>query len=192
MAHQSFSKTVLETALQLASLKEGKVSTDEISIELGLKTRQEHKKLTYTLRDLQNAGRLQKIATGMYGAPQQKRLPNKREIMWRLLRMRRRVSVEDLMEMAGVSKDYAKQWLRVLVQREVVRKEQKPGLPGTWHLINDQAEMPEDTDKAARLRNLRLQHKQAVNLIDTTIKSLQTASQALNQAREAINRMEEI
>lgn len=192
MAHQSFSKTVLETALQLASLKEGKVSTEEISKELRLKTRQEHRKLTCTLRDLQNAGRLQKIATGMYGAPQQKRLPNKREIMWRLLRMRRRVSVEDLMEMAGVSKDYAKQWLRVLVQREVVRKDQKPGLPGTWHLINDQAEMPEDADKAARLRNLRLQHKQAVNLIDTTIKSLQTASQALNQAREAINRMEEI
>ncbi len=128
----------------------------------------------------------------MYGAPQQKRLPNKREIMWRLLRMRRRVSVEDLMEMAGVSKDYAKQWLRVLVQREVVRKDQKPGLPGAWRLINDQTEMPEDEDKAARLRNLRLQHKQAVNLIDTTIKSLQTASQALNQAREAINRMEEI
>ncbi len=46
MAYQSSFKTVLETALQLASLKEGKVSTDEISIELGLKTRQEHKKLT--------------------------------------------------------------------------------------------------------------------------------------------------
>lgn len=161
---------MLETALQLASSKEGKVAADEISIELGLKTRQEHKKLTCTLRDLQSAGRLQKIATGMADAPAKEVAeqagnhvaaladapPGLPRISWRWPGSRR------TMPSSG---------LRVLVQREVVRKDQKPGLPGTWHLINDQADMPEDEEKAARLRNLRLQHKQAVNLIDTTIGS---------------------
>lgn len=192
MAHQSFAKTVLETTLQLASLHNGKATTEAISIELGLKTRQEHRKLTSTLRDLQRSGRLQRIATGMYGPPLQKKLPNKREIMWRILKMRRRVSVEDLMEMAGVSRAYAKEWLRVLVKREVVRKHQQPGQAGIWQLINDSADMPEDVNKAARLRNLRLQQKKAVALIDTTLQRLQSASEALSTAREAITRMEQL
>ena len=192
MAHQSFSKTVLETALLLANQGNGQVTTEKLSIELGLKNSREHKKLINTLRDLHRAGRLQRIALGIYGPPLQKPLPNKREVMWRILRMRRRVKVEDLMEMAGVSKGYAKEWLRILVNRDVVRKEQQPGLPGTWHLINDLVDMPEDDTKAAKLRALRLKRKEAVSLIDTTLKSLQTASEALNKARSTITRMEEL
>ncbi|MDD2462533.1 MAG: hypothetical protein PHI97_00895 [Desulfobulbus sp.] len=192
MAHQSFAKTVLETALLLASQNNGQVNTDALSIELRLKNSREHKKLISALGDLQFSGRLRRISQGVYGPPVQKRLPNKREIMWRLLQMRRRVSVEDLMELAGVSREYAKQWLRVLVKREVVRKEQQPGKAGVWHLINPSADMPEDEDSAAKLRNLRLQHKAAVHLIDTTIKQLQSASEALFQAKAAITSMEEV
>ena len=41
MAHQSFAKTVLETALLLASQNSGQVNTDALSIELRLKNSRE-------------------------------------------------------------------------------------------------------------------------------------------------------
>lgn len=193
MAQQSQMQAVLDAALALCREHGGQATTDAISILVGAQTRLQHKRVLNVLSDLLRQGRLTRVQQGVYGPPANKPAPDKREVMWRILRMRRRVQVADLIEMAGVSKDYAREWLRVLVEREVVRKHQSPGLAATWQLINDTYTMPEDEAKAARLRDLRRQKKQAaITAIDASIKSLQAAGKALSQARDAITIMEEI
>lgn len=192
MAHESFSRTVLETAWQLAAGNNGEVTTEAIALQLGLKTRVEYKRMLNTLSDLHLAGRLQRFRQGVYGPVKAFKQPDKRQVMWQILRMRKRVTVEDMMVMAEVSKDYAREWLATLVKREVVRKQQQPGLPATWQLINDTVDMPVDDAKAAKLRELRQRKKrEAINAIDQTIQSLQSASEALSKARDAITTMEE-
>ena len=104
--------------------------------------------------------------------------------MWRLLKMRRRVTVDDLVEMAGVSRDYAREWLLILVRREVARKIQEPGKAGLWVLINDTAEMPLDENKAARLRGIRLKKKQVISKLDAI-------DTALGDIRQILKTMEE-
>ena len=72
--------------------------------------------------------------------------------MWRLLRARKVVSYDDLQELAGASRSYAREWMATLIKREVVRKLSK----GRYQLINDAApetpvkELP--GEKATRLK----------------------------------------
>jgi len=75
------------------------------------------------------------------------------------LRMRKRVTVDDMVEMAEVGASYAEEWLRMLARREVVRREDRPGRQSLWILIQDSLEMPEDEEKAAKLRDLRAKKK---------------------------------
>lgn len=192
MAHRSFSQSVLDAVTTLAASQNGEATTDDISNGLGIRTHLEHKRILNTLSDLYQAGRVRRIRQGVYGLPLAQRPPDKRQVMWNALRIRRRVTVEDLMVMADVSKDYAREWLGTLVKREVVRKHQQPGQPGIWQLVSSTVDMPEDDTKAAKLRALRRQKKQAVTIvIDDALKNLQTIGEALSKARDAINTMEE-
>jgi len=187
MAHQSFRKDVLLMALKVSKEKSGEVTTDSLSTLLMIMNRKEHKRMLNTLGELTGEGKLRRIRQGVYGPPLPTATPaepDKREVMWRLLKMRRRVTVDDLMEMAGVSRDYARQWLVILVRREVARKIQEPGKAGLWVLINDSAEMPVDEDKAARLRNIRLKKKRMITKLDSI-------STALGEVRQILQTMEE-
>lgn len=160
MAQESKMGTILRTALELAGDNNGVVTSDALSIALGIKTRLEHKRLLNVLSELHLAGRLRRIETGRYSAPMWQPKPDRRQRMWRILKMRRRVQVDDLVEMAEVSRDYAKEWLRMLVKQGAVIKHQDPGGKGTWQLLGDLTTMPEDTDKASRLRAIRKRQKQ--------------------------------
>ena len=99
--------------------------------------------------------------------------------------MRKRVSVEDLMVMAGASNDYAKEWLRALERQGVVAKQGAGNLDScTWALIKDTIEMPQNDAKAARLRDLRQTKKtQAMAaLLRSTASGLHTIAQGLQAA----------
>jgi len=180
MAQQSFAKTVL-VAVQWLTQPGGEVAVDKLSILLRLKTAVEHKRLLNTLCDLARSGKIVRVRQGVYGPAPVAGQPDKREVMWRLLKMRRHLKVEDLVEMAAVSQAYANEWLRLLVKRGVVRciQEPEPGQPGRWMLINDNAEMPQDEDKAARLRNLRLKKKKAIARLDSALTALGEVRQLL-------------
>ena len=160
MAHQSKSKTILTTALEIAAANHGQASVDAISRALNNQTRLQHKRLINTLSELHLAGRLRRIDTGLYGPPDVPRPPDRRERMWRILKMRRRVQCDDLVEMAEVSRDYANEWLCMLVKQGVAVKHQQGKAKATWQLVNDPGETPVDTAKAARLRALRKQKKE--------------------------------
>lgn len=130
------------------------VTADEISIAIHAVTRAEHKRVLNHLSDIVKSGRLLRVKNGVYRRPAGPRHPEIREVMWRVLRMRRAVSVEDLQEMAGATAAYAVEWLRMLESRDMVRCDGT-----TWRLLVDLVEMPADDAKAKRLRSLRAKKK---------------------------------
>lgn len=193
MARQSFSKSVLESVLAVAARYNGEATVDNIFYAMDFRSYRDRKRLTATLSDLCQAGRIRRISQGVYGPPPaQPTQPEKRDVMWRVLRMRRRVSIDDLVELAEVSKDYARDWLQVLVRRGIACKHQQPGLPGTWQLLVDQVERPADEGNANRLQVLRRKKKQAaMGLLDDALKQVETLGAALAEARTAITAMED-
>jgi hypothetical protein len=184
MAHQSFAKTVSDALQAAAKSGGGEVEVNKLSCLLHLQTYKDHKRLLNALYDLARSGKIVRVRQGVYAPAPAAGQPDKCEIMWRLFKMRRRVTVDDLMEMADVGQDYAREWLQLLVKREVARKIQEPGQPGLWVLINDLAEMPQDSDKAERLRNIRLKKKKALARLDSI-------SAALGEVRQLLQTMEE-
>lgn len=165
MAHNSYAATVLGKALDIAKVG-GSATCGDISSAMFVKTRVEHKRLLNTLSNLTKSGRLRRVSQGVYATPDAAAKaavkPEKREVMWRLLRINKRVTLDYLMEMAEVGRDYARQWLAMLEKHGIVRRMDKPD-GGTWGqawlLLHDSIDMPVLDDDAARLRRLRLKKK---------------------------------
>ena len=185
VAHDSKRNTILTTSLAMAERDGGSVTADDVSKAMNIQTRLEHRRLLYVLSELTIAGSLIRIDRGVYAPPSISSVPDKREVMWRVLHMRRRVDVETLMEMADVSKVYAREFLLWLTKSSYLRKEQPLGKKGVWVVIKDQVKCPVDTDKAKRLRNLRQKKNKALQV------AIGMGSKGLTQAKEAIKMAEE-
>jgi predicted transcriptional regulator of viral defense system len=175
MAHQSFARTVRDALIAAARADDGEVGVGDLSSLLRLKNRKEHKRMLNALSDLTGRGHIVRVRQGVYGEAAAAGEPDKREVMWRLIRMRRVVTIADLEEMAGVSHAYAKEWLELLVKRgcAVRVNPANPNHPHSWRLtVTDHAEMPVDDDKAAKLRDIRLKKKKIMarlTAIDTAV-----------------------
>lgn len=180
MAHQSYAGAVLAKALEIAAAGNGEATVGDISAAMCTQTRVQHKRVMNILGEHARDGRLRRIRQGVYGPLASiDRRPDKREIMWRLLKMRRRVTLDDLVELAGVSRDYAREWLAMLVKREVVRRAQAAiNAPAVWTLVGDPATMPENMEKAETYRNIRRQKKAQIasrlDVIDTAMVEIRT------------------
>lgn len=174
---ESLSARVLAAVNQIG----GEVTTTAIFHHLGLQTRVAEKKALTALSDLFRAGRVLRVRAAVYTIPVGNCLTVPlQERMWRVLRMRRAVTVADLQELAGAAKDYAEDWLRMLHKREVVRRDDQPNnRPSVWTLINDTVEMPIDEAKADRLREMRAKRKLALHSLDQAATAIEEAKQAL-------------
>ena len=189
MAHQSLSKAIKDT---IRGQETGEITTDQLSRLLHIQTRKDNKRMLNTLSELYRTGKISRVRQGVYGpaltGAAHGNQPDKREIMWRVLRMRRSVTIADLQEMAGVSDHYAGEWLLMLTRRGIVQvfTPVSPKSPVSWRLISDVVEMPVDTAKAERLRNLRLKKKkQAIT------QQLGVIGTALGEVREILKTMED-
>ena len=173
---ESFAGKIREAAKILGA--QGKrFSTEDLSHAASIQTYKDRARMRQTMRDLVRAGEAKRVEPGVYvyvGKPDQK--PQKQVVMLELLKMRRTVSVEDLQELAGVSADYADEWLQMLARREVVRAQGN----GNYTLIKEPEEMPRNDEKAERLRGIRLRKK--VN----ALKELGKIKDALRRAEAAI------
>lgn len=192
MAHVSFAKQVRDTLAELTADSGKAASTDEISIRLRLMTNKEHKRLINTLSEMSRDGKIERTGKGLYKSIQREAKPTICERMWSVLRMRKRVQVEDLMVMAGASNDYAKEWLRALERQDVVARQGEGSLDNcTWVLLRDTIDMPQNDAKADRLHDLRERKKYAlqgmVQLLRSTASGLHTIAQGL---QDAANTME--
>jgi predicted transcriptional regulator of viral defense system len=143
---------------------------------MGMAQVESRQPLYTALRDLRRGGELERIERCRYRLLKRPDGgPSKQEIMWRLLRMRRLVSVEDLVELAGVSAHTAREWLKNLVRTGVATR----GADGKWRVLKDQPAMPPNQHKAAKLRRMRERKKAA-------LEALERAQAAIREARAAI------
>lgn len=176
---ESFAARVLRAVAEIG----GEVATQAIFHYLGLQTRAAEKKALNALSDLFKAGRVVRVRPATYSLPVAKCLDqkvSKQARMWAVLRFRKRVTVADLQELAEVSLDYAEDWLRTLVKREVVKRIDQPGnRPSIWQLINDTVKMPDLTDNADRLRAIRGKRKLALLALAKAAVAIEEAKQAL-------------
>lgn len=197
---ESLSQKVLDMLTRLAgSGGDGcgggpaEVPVAEVSAALMVQTRKAHKQVCNALSELYAAGRVARVRQGVYTTVQQEPQQDLRSVMWRILRMRKRVTIDDLVEMAGVSRHYATEWLTMLVNRGVARKHYQGGAhqPRVWQLVADTVEMPADDRKAARLRELRKKQKQeALAAIEKARRAIDMADRELNEAAQKINNLE--
>ena len=181
MAHESKMGRILRTTLELAAAHGRPVHVDEVSIALGLGDRLSHKRLCNTLSELTQAGRLRRVDKGLYERPDGPKTPDKKECMWRLLRMRRALTAADLQEMADVSRDYALEWLRLCVRQGLAEKQQRPNQPAVWRLVAAvEAEAPVNAVNAEKLRALRRRKKELLTQgIETMRQWLSTLAEGL-------------
>lgn len=185
MAHQSFARTVFEKAMELAAKGSGEVYCGDVADALSVKTRVERKRCLNILSDLAIDGKIVRIRQGVYGPVQGIKQLDKREVMWRLLRMRKRITVEDLVELAEVSPKYAREWLLMLLKNGVVRKNRTSNQPGVWILLHDKLAAPVNEENAKKLRELRKRRKTEV------LARLDAISSAVTDVRQLLDKMEE-
>jgi hypothetical protein len=104
--------------------------------------REGSKKIYTALRDLCRANKALRVSPGFYRAvrPAAGRITCKNEVMWRLLRAKRTLTVEDIQALSSVSEAYAREWLRALTHRGIVVKERN----GAFRLVRDLGPKPPD------------------------------------------------
>lgn len=164
------------------------VTLQEVSDRMDLVFSKEKRVLYQAFSDLLKRGEIKKVRPGAYlyiGPPE--RAFEMREVMWRVLRARKKVTARYLAMHSKAKIDYAREWLAALARQEIVRRVTKAGLEGEYQLISDRVEMPGDDAKADRLSNLRK--------LKDAIKRAQVASmetyRALIDAHMAVGDMEE-
>lgn len=137
------------------------MSVDDLLDAARVQTYEEKKRAWNTLRDLVRSGELERVDRGRYRLVKRADMaPKKQAVMWRFLKMRRVVTVDDLVEVSAASRDYVREWLRGLARKDVVRRRED----GAFVLTQEMpaAEPPKNDAKAEKLRELRRERKARV------------------------------
>ena len=149
------------------------VNVKDVARKLDLVSNADKQPLYKTFRDFLKSGEIERTATDMflYKGQKSQQKPELREILWRVLRARRSVTAEDLVELSGASTDYVKQWLLMLQRQNVinVRPAEKKSGAKTYVLAQDPITMPTDDTKAEKLRVIRDRKKEVLNKLDAML-----------------------
>lgn len=130
-----------------------------------------------------------KVRPGVYRYTGRKRLPLE-QVAWRLLRARKRMTVPDLVELAGMKASYARSWFKMLEKRGIVKMVGGGGHyngadPKIWQLVRDTVEMPANTQMLEKHRILKAKRQKAIAKIDMAQKAIDDARELLNYGGEA-------
>jgi hypothetical protein len=109
------------------------------------------------LKNMRKTGEIERVRRGVC-VYKGKDKPHLHEIMWRFLRARKVVTIDDLREIAGASRNYATEWMRMLQKHELV-KVIRTGNLRKYQLISDQVAVPQNDEKAKKFRRARRQKK---------------------------------
>lgn len=173
--------------LRVAAQKVGEggreFSVNDLVDAMGIQDRAGKRKIWESSRDFVRYGEWERVDKGLYritGKERTVKTPEKRQVMWRYLRMKRQrgesVTIDDLVEMSGASEAWAREWIGQLVKNGVVRDHGN----GKFKLIKDQVPMPVFDEKAEKLRQLRRSRIEALR------QAAQHAHNALNSLMAAI------
>lgn len=165
----SFASQVRLALQEIAS--SAPASVKDIAKKLDLVSNAEKQPLYNTLRDFAKSGEIVRTSPDMisYKGRKSQQKPELREILWRVLRARRSVTIDDLVELSGASHDYTKQWLQMLARQEVVTVDKTPNQKAFYILVQDPVTIPTDDKEPARLRAIRDRKKEALNKLDAVI-----------------------
>ena len=133
----------------------------------------EHTKMYPVLSDFCQSGELIRVRRGVYHyRPTRPERPSIQERMWRVLRSSRGkvVEIDDLVQMAGASEPYAREWLTMLVRQGIVRQLSN----GKWQMTRDPVAMPRNEEKAKKLRELRNKKKAALKALERAKQLIET------------------
>lgn len=147
--------------------------------------RKVRKMVQAVLRELVRSEEAIRVSDGVYNFARRKPRVQLRQKMWSILRARRVVSVEDLEELTGASRDYAMQWMRTLEKHDVVKRLGD----GRVQLLHDPVAMPCATVNAERIRawrnsKARAEMVKAMDQINQARESMAAAMNALDGAEE--------
>lgn len=87
-------------------LRNDPMSYTDISSTADLRSTKEEKAMRLTVKDFIKRGEMARLKPGSFmyvGRDKNGKIFEKRQVMWRVLQMRRTVTVEDLQEMAGAA-----------------------------------------------------------------------------------------
>ena len=132
------------------------------------------------VKDMIKAGEVKKIRPGVYLWANRGDEMQIREKIWRAIRKLGKFSIADLEEMTKARPSYAKEIMAAYARQGVVKRISKKGVPGVYRLVNDVVEMPEDSAKKDKLREIRRQKKLGA------MRCIKNARQALVDAEAAI------
>ena len=152
----------------------GDVTVAEIARPLDCVFKADKLPIYQALRDMRKSGEV----AGVYrwvGRGDQK--PQLQQVMWRVLRARRMVTVEDLQELSGAGAEYANVWLRMLVAREVVRKNTN----GTYQLVRDVVAMPVNEKNIQKQRRLRRQQREVLAALAAVMMAAERARMVIEE-----------
>ena len=158
------------------------IALKQLYDKVDVRAYKERRQVRLVVADLCKAGELVRWGEGTYRLLQKpSSKPQIQEVMWRVLRARRSVTLADMEELAGAAPAYATEWLQMLARRKIVRHLKN----GSWQMIKDPGPtMPLNDEKAERLRKLRAKKKEALECMDR-------AFMAIAEARMAMSEMEE-
>lgn len=175
MKHKGLAAKIREALRSLG--KEGKeIESSVLAIKLDMVVDKEKQVLYRALRDFVKSGEVTQIRRGVCVYNSGNKPPQLQEIMWRYLRARKTVTIDDLVEISGASREYASEWVYMLARREIVEKI-RLGRARKYRLISDPVVMPKDSARADRLMELRKQKKKealaALVAVDTAVREAQ-------------------
>lgn len=160
---------------------EGKeIASPALAIKLDMVFAKEKQVLYRALRDFVKSGEITRIRPGVYLHNTNKKPPQLQEIMWRYLRSKKTITIDDLVEISGASREYAAEWVYMLARREIVEKIRLGGAR-KYRLISDPVIVPVNDDNRKKLHKLRKQKKREA------VAALTAADLAIQKAKEAIN-----
>lgn len=138
------------------------------------------------LSDLRKHGEIKRCRPGVYlyiGLA--KTEDELRKKIWRVIRNLKVVTINDLIELTGASKTYAKDYIQMLGRREIVKAIKLTKGRWKYQLINDPVIMPKNEDNAEKLRELRKKKK------GRALAALVVASRAIEHAKKTIEEIDE-
>jgi hypothetical protein len=159
------------------------VANKELAAALDLVSDADKRSMYRVLSDFRKQNEIRRVRPGVYVyAGKATGDDELRQKLWRVFRRLRTVTADDLVELTGASENYAKEFLRMLVKRDVARRIDDPGRQdkSKYQMITDPVKMPENEEKARRMRKMRRQKRREA------LVALHTAEMAIKKARECL------
>ncbi len=187
----------IRNILRIELANKEQIEYREIALRLDYVTDREKQKMYAALRGFIRRGEVEHIGRGLiryaWDRKKEVRPADKTRCMNRFIRANRRESimVDDLVANCNVTAGTAKNHLRLLVRKEIMRRIDVPGnKPSKYRMIKDPGpKMIKNEEKAASMRRIRAARKRALQELDTAGKSFIAATEAIARARIAVDGM---